>query len=284
MVKKRPSMSDSLEFPTKTRRVLETLGVTPTRPSLASVEENEKHSVGLKQIVLPKSQPRRFFAKPAMDSLVASIKEHGIVQPLLVRPIEGGQYELVAGERRFRAAKLAKLSEVPVHVKVLDDRTAFQVALLENLQREDLNPVEETDGILKLLSSRLEKSRDEVISLFNHVANLQKQGDGITDNVVRSQWEEVTRLFDVIGRFTPESFRTHRIPLLSLPVDVLCALEEGKIEYTKARALSTIKDEQNREDLLSKTLKQNLSVRELKRQVKELKPVPATTATGLPQG
>lgn len=275
-------MSDSLDFPSKTRQVLNTLGVTPANAEM-NAETSVSQTVVLSDIHLPKRQPRKFFSEEAMASLVTSIEAHGILQPLLVRPLARGKYELVAGERRYRAAKTVGLKAVPVHVKSLTPDLAFQIALLENLQREDLNPVEETEGILDLLSSRLERSREEIISLLNLVANLQKQEQEITDNVVREQWREVERIFSVIGRLTPESFRTHRLPLLTLPTDVLGAVQEGKLEYTKARALAAIKDDSDRQSLLSDALDEKLSVREIQRRVKSVKPLPNASSEAIPQ-
>ncbi|MEM9008606.1 MAG: ParB/RepB/Spo0J family partition protein [Cyanobacteria bacterium P01_F01_bin.86] len=111
--------------------------------------------IPLTQISLPAQQPRRYFDEQALNTLAASIQEHGILTPLLVRPQKDGQYELVAGERRHRAAKLLELKEVPVQIREMSNGVATEVALLENLQREDLNPVEETEAILDLLGQRL---------------------------------------------------------------------------------------------------------------------------------
>ena len=98
-------------------------------------------------------QPRRTFEEDALIELVSSIREKGVLQPLLVRkhPQKDGMYEIVAGERRYRAAKIAGLKEVPVIVKDFDDRTTLEVALIENLQRENLNPLEEAEGYKRLL-------------------------------------------------------------------------------------------------------------------------------------
>lgn len=275
MTKRRPSMIDEVEFPNKTRQFLDFVGVTrSSQESEAELTELTDHYLTLDQICLPSQQPRRYFETSAMESLVASIREHGILQPLLVRPLQSGDYELVAGERRYRAAQQLQLDQVPVVIRDLDDHDAVQVSLLENLQREDLNPVEETEAILQLLSIRLECSSEEVISLLNHVANLQKQGTQITNNVVRNQWETLERVFTVIGRLTPDSFRSHRLPLLNLPEDILEVLRKGKIEYTKARTLAQIKIADQRQALLEATLNENLSVREIK---KRLQAVPAVT-------
>ncbi|NJO94561.1 MAG: ParB/RepB/Spo0J family partition protein [Hydrococcus sp. RM1_1_31] len=110
--------------------------LVPEVPTAASL-------VSLKDINLPQQQPRRYFDEQALQELISSIKQHGILQPLLVRPLSSGGYELVAGERRYRAAMESELTEVPVVVRELNNSEALQIALIENLQREDLNPVEE---------------------------------------------------------------------------------------------------------------------------------------------
>src|SRR4028118_2019383 len=117
----------------------EELSVLPTLP--------------LDQITLPTTQPRRYFDPQAMQSLVESVKSEGILQPLLVRPV-GEKYEVITGERRYRAAIEAELTQVPVTVREMTDDQAVQYALIENLQREDLNPVEQTEGLLNLLDRK----------------------------------------------------------------------------------------------------------------------------------
>ncbi|MCL6755472.1 ParB/RepB/Spo0J family partition protein [Nostoc sp. CCCryo 231-06] len=270
MAKRRLSMADEMEFPNKTRQFLDLVGVTnnPQLPENESIEQ----SLLITQINLAAHQPRRYFSNQGMESLVASIREHGILQPLLVRPLESDNYELIAGERRYRAAQTLGMEQVPVIIRHLNDQDAFQVALLENLQREDLNPVEETEAILQLLSIRLECSQGEVISLLNHIANLQKQKTETTNNVVRNQWEMVEKIFSVIGRVTPDSFRSHRLPLLNLPKDVLEILRQGKLEYTKARIIAQLKDEDQRHQLLVKTIEENLSVRDIKSYIQSVQP------------
>ena len=98
-----------------------------------------------------RDQPRKFFDDEALNDLTESIREHGVLQPILVRPASDGSYRIVAGERRYRAAVNAGLKSVPVIVKVLSDRDAALIALIENLQREDLTPFEEAEGIKKLM-------------------------------------------------------------------------------------------------------------------------------------
>jgi ParB family chromosome partitioning protein len=98
-----------------------------------------------------KYQPRTQMDDAALDDLAASIREHGVMQPILVRPVEGGLFEIVAGERRWRAAKRAGLTEVPALVKAVPDQSALALALIENIQREDLNPLEQANGIHRLI-------------------------------------------------------------------------------------------------------------------------------------
>jgi ParB family chromosome partitioning protein len=104
------------------------------------------------QLQAGKSQPRTRMDEGALNELAASIKSQGVMQPVLVRPVDGGRYEIIAGERRFRAAQIAGLEEIPVLVREVDDQAAAAMALIENIQREDLNPLEEAQGIARLIS------------------------------------------------------------------------------------------------------------------------------------
>jgi ParB family chromosome partitioning protein len=104
------------------------------------------------QLQAGKYQPRTRMDEGALNELAASIKSQGVMQPVLVRPVDGGRYEIIAGERRFRAAQIAGLEEIPVLVREVDDQAAAAMALIENIQREDLNPLEEAQGIARLIS------------------------------------------------------------------------------------------------------------------------------------
>jgi len=106
----------------------------------------------ISQLQAGKYQPRTRMDEGALNELAASIKTQGVMQPVLVRPVDGGRYEIIAGERRFRAAQLAGLEEIPVLVREVDDQAAAAMALIENMQREDLNPLEEAQGIARLIS------------------------------------------------------------------------------------------------------------------------------------
>ena len=105
----------------------------------------------LSQIEPNRDQPRKIFSEEALNELADSIREHGVLQPLLVRPLPGGSYQLVAGERRWRASRMAGLQEVPVVIREMDEEQAMEIALIENLQREDLNAIEEATGYKQLM-------------------------------------------------------------------------------------------------------------------------------------
>jgi ParB family transcriptional regulator, chromosome partitioning protein len=220
-------------------------------------------------IILPKHQPRRYFDQQKLEELKSSIQKHGILEPLIVRYVENSQYELVAGERRYRAAKELGLEEIPVFIRVLTDKEAVQVALIENLQREDLNPVEETQGILHLLAIELDiKDVDEVKTLLYQMHN---QTFDASHNVMASKVESVQGTFASLGKMGWESYVKNRLPLLKLPEELLQALEEGSIEYTKAKAIAGIKDTDKRASLLKEVISQNLSLSRIKEMIAEIK-------------
>ena len=225
------------------------------------------HTISIESIKLPNSQPRRYFDPEKLEQLVISVKEHGILEPLLVRPLEAGQYELVAGERRYRAALKVELKEIPVVVRELNDREALQLSLVENLIREDLNPIEETEGILQLLSLRLNQDTDNVVSLLYRMQNEAK--GKVTQNVLGSDDSEaIEAVFDALGMISWESFVSSRLPLLKLPEDVLEALRKGEIEYTKATAIARVKDLAQRTALLEETIAESLSLTQINERIK----------------
>nr|WP_298931758.1 ParB/RepB/Spo0J family partition protein [uncultured Erythrobacter sp.] len=176
--------------------------------------------------------PRKHFDQDALEELAASIAKRGVIQPIIVRPLSTGKYELVAGERRWRAAQKARLHEIPALVRELDDREVMALALIENLQREDLNPVEEARAYQRLadqegmtqaeIARMVEKSR-------SHVANTQR--------------------------------------LLNLPEKVLDLVEGGKLSMGHARALIGQDDASN---LAAKAVNDNLSVREIEKLVRQM--------------
>lgn len=133
-------------------------------------------------IKLPiRRQPRRYFDPEKMAQLVASVREHGILEPVLVRPLGDGNYELIAGERRLRAAQEVGLTQIPIVAREFSDQEAFQVALMENLQRDDLNPIEETEAVLELLAIVLDTSVEEVKSVIYQAANAKNRGQELKE-------------------------------------------------------------------------------------------------------
>ncbi|HEY9600417.1 MAG TPA: ParB/RepB/Spo0J family partition protein [Allocoleopsis sp.] len=240
--------------------------------SLFGEEPTPAQSLPTQAITLPEGQPRRYFDAKAIAELTESIKQHGILQPLLVRILPDDKYELVAGERRYRAAIAAGLDEVPVVIRSLSDEDALALALIENLQRENLNPVEETEGILQLLALRLSTSKDEVVSLLYRMLNDSVR---LTNNVIsQPEAELVKEVFTNLGLMSWESFISNRLPLLKLPKDILEALRSGRIAYTKAKAISKIKDETERLTLLEEAIAQSLSLSQIRERLKQASSVP----------
>ncbi|MBW4637881.1 MAG: ParB/RepB/Spo0J family partition protein [Gloeocapsa sp. UFS-A4-WI-NPMV-4B04] len=240
-----------------------------------SADQTASNWVTLDSLCLPAQQPRRYFDPQKMEQLVQSIKAHGILEPLLVRPLPDRKYELVAGERRYRAATTVGLTEVPVTVRELSNDEALQLSLVENLQREDLNPVEETEGILQLLSLKLQKAVPEVTALLYRMMNESK--GNVNRNVTVSQEDNaVSEVFTSLGLMKWESFVRNRLPLLNLPQDILEALRQGHTAYTKAQAIAQVKDKEKRKLLLEEAIESDLSLTEIRERINALKPVPDT--------
>ena len=244
--------------------------ISRTKAKAAEIPVNKEvgRYISVKSIKLPEKQPRRSFNPTKLQQLTDSIKKHGVLEPLIVRPV-GKNYELVAGERRLRASKEAGLTEVPIVIRELDEQQAFELALLENLQRDDLNPIDETEGMLELLCQSLELEQEGVISLLNQAANAKRRDQPLTDNVTR-QLAIVDDIFATVGRQGRESFRTNRLPLLNLPEDVLEILRGGELEYTKAKAIAKIDSSKDRVALVERAIAERWSLSEVKRQVKKL--------------
>ena len=224
--------------------------------------------------IIPSSaQPRYYFDPEKHQQLVQSVKQYGILEPLLVRPILENKYEIVAGERRYRAAIDAGLTQVPIVVKELNDEEALHLALIENLQRVDLRPIEETEGILTLLSINLSQKAEDVIRLLYRMQNEAK--GKVTQNVLgNSDSQKIIEIFQAVGTLSWESFVNSRLSLLKLPAKILEALRQGKLEYTKAIAIAKVKDEEARTVLLEEAIQNKLSLTQIKARIAELKPSP----------
>ncbi len=273
-----PRNTDKRERPTPTTRSSRTpKGVRPynAKANLNILFGDDESSttpqmVKIDSISLPANQPRRYFDPQKLEQLTQSVKAHGILENLLVRPLKGkeGTYELVAGERRYRAAIAAELTEVPVTIRELSDEEALSIALVENLQREDLNPVEETEGIVTLLGIELKESAEAVISLLHRMDNEQK--GKVTNNVIGNvEKQKIESVFANLGQ-NWQSFVNNRLPLLKLPDEIKTVLRQGKIAYTKARAIAKIQDDRQRNNLIDEAVSENLSLVQIKEKIKAL--------------
>lgn len=234
-------------------------------------DEEEVFRVPLSFIHRTTLQQRRYFDHAQIEDWANNeIKLNGIRSPLWVRPLPGGQkgeFELIAGERRYRAAEYLGFPDVPVRCFDLDDRQALLASLIENMQRQDLSPLEETEGTLEALSLELGKPVTEIISLLYQMNNASK--GKVNQNVLVSHdAEAIEATFKMLGRLSWKSFVTARLPLLKKPNDILSALREGKIEYTKAILISKIKDESSRKALLGTAIEENLSLTEIRERIK----------------
>ncbi|MBB6227204.1 ParB family chromosome partitioning protein [Polymorphobacter multimanifer] len=179
--------------------------------------------LSLADIVANPTQPRRQFTVEAMAELVASVKAHGVLQPILVRPVADGRYEIVAGERRWRASQTAGLHDIPALIKPLDDGQAFEFALIENIQRSDLNAMEEARGYRRLMTE------------FGHTQ---------------------AAMADIIGK--SRSHVANLLRLLDLPEAVQSLLEAGELSMGHARAVAAAADPVA---LSQRVIKEGLSVR-----------------------
>ena len=202
---------------------------------LAGVDKAEAtdalQAIAIDRVQPGKYQPRTQMNDEALEELAASIREHGVMQPILVRPIDGGRFEIVAGERRWRAAKRAGLAEVPALVKAVPDQSALALALIENIQREDLNPLEQANGLQRLI--------DEF---------------GMTHDAAAK----------AVGRSRSAVTNLLRLRELSKPVQAY--LLHGQIDMGHARALLALSAGQQAA-AASRVVAQGLSVRETERLV-----------------
>lgn len=200
-----------------------------------SAADNTASSVtlGINEIEPNREQPRKNFDEKALGELAKSIEKNGIIQPLLVRPMTDGSYQLIAGERRWRAARMAGLSVVPVTIREMTDEEASVFALIENLQREDLNPVEEAQGLKSLIETY-----------------------GFTQ-------EEAA---DRVGK--SRTAVTNTLRLLRLPDSLLTMLGTGKISAGHCRALLGLDDEKEMLRIAEVAVREELSVRQVEKMVK----------------
>ena len=202
-----------------------------------NIIENDSGVVTLRlsEIKPNHEQPRKHFDEAALLELADSIREHGVLQPLIVRPMLGGEYQLIAGERRYRAAMLAQVSTVPVVIREFSDMQAMEVALVENLQRRDLNPVEEGEGY-KALAEQFSLTQAEIA---------QKVGKS-------------------------RSAVANAMRLVELPDEVKKAVSEGSISMGHARALLSLREGEQICAVAAEIISKGLSVRQTEQMVARL--------------
>ena len=212
-------------------------GLGALLPDATTSEKGQLRQCKLNQIEPDAKQPRQRFVDDNLEELAQSIKEHGVIQPLLVRPAErDGQFILIAGERRWRAAQKAGLTEVPVIVMALDESQGLQVSLIENLQREDLNPLEEAQGYYRLAH--------EFSLTHLEIAKFLGKNRATVSNMLR---------------------------LLNLPEKAQQFLAEEQLSMGHGRALLALPEGALQDQAMFETLKKKLSVRELEKLVRKLK-------------
>lgn len=185
-------------------------------------------------------QPRKHFDQEELQTLADSISKHGVIQPLTVRALDNGYYQIVAGERRWRAARIAGLDEIPAVIVEADDQTAAELALIENLQRQDLDPIEEAQGYKRLIEEY-----------------------SMTQEQIAAS----------VGKSRPAVANALR--LLSLPEDLLDLLSDGTITPGHARALLSLPDEQRQREAAERIVRNELSVRQTESLCKALLKDPA---------
>lgn len=185
------------------------------------------NEVSLDNIVVRGDQPRKVFNQESIEEMAESIREHGVLQPLLVRPLDEGKYELVAGERRLRASMLAGLERVPVVIKEMEDPVAWEAALIENLQRENLNPIEEANAYREMLGRY-----------------------GYTQ-------EDIARK---IGK--SRTYIANTVRLLNLPEEIREMVINGRLTAGHARAILTVKGTDQQVTLANRIIGQGMSVRD----------------------
>lgn len=198
-------------------------------------DTNSKSTLPINEIIPNKEQPRKTFDQGALQELADSISQHGILQPLLVRPLVSGGYQLVAGERRWRASRMAGLKEVPVVIKELSDVETMEIAIIENLQREDLNPIEEAEGLQALIDKCGFTQEDVAVS---------------------------------VGKSRPAI--TNSLRLLKLPKEIREMTQNGELSAGHARALLAFENEAMICEAAKNIVENKLTVRDVEKLAKKM--------------
>lgn len=211
-------------------------GLLPPAPDKASAKKGAS-TARIEQLHPNRDQPRRHFDDDALQELADSIAAHGVLEPILVRKRSAGGYEIIAGERRWRASQRAGVTEVPIHVRELSDAVAFEAALVENIQREDLNPLETARAFKRLI--------DEFGHTQQEVADRVGKNRATVSNALR---------------------------LLKLPETVLDMIDAGQLSEGHGRALLTADSVKTMERLARTAVAKGMSVRDLEKQARGSKP------------
>ena len=200
---------------------------------METADAKEVKDIPIMELRVNPYQPRKTFNEESLKELAESIKEHGVIQPIIVKKSIKG-YEIVAGERRYRASKMAGMSTIPCIIRDFTDEQMMEIAVLENLQREDLNSIEEAQGLETLMK------------------NLNLTQEQVAKRVGKSR-----------------SYITNMLGLLTLPNEVKTLVKQGKITSSHARTLSKIEDPEQIKELANKIVNENLNVRQIEEFTKE---------------
>lgn len=229
-------------------------------------------------------QPRRHLDSNSMNDLIENVKLNGIIQPLLLN-LRDNQYFLIAGQRRLAAARHLGFANVPARVFEVSDEEARVISVTENLSREDLNPIDETDAVLGLLALRLGTDTEGVRSILERLDRITRSvnvsndidSEPHMDAQVKAELSErdaeylqvVQQTFTRLGRYTWRSFIKSRLPLLRLPDDVVGAIRGGTLQYTKGLEIGRIQDNAQRQALLKRTIEEGLSFKNVQAAVRD---------------
>ncbi len=248
-------------------------GSLETAPNEVSLSESK---LSISQLITWKEQPRKYFPPEHLQQLADSIRRRGLDYPLTVRPA-GDKYEVIVGECRLQACRLAPLDPVPVKILPLDDQQALELALSENLDRQDLNSIEVLDSLLKLLGSRLHLEEKQIRSLLYEMKRAWETqpkraevvaGDINIPSPENEQQQIVCQTFKQYG-YHWYSYICNQLKLRDLPEDLYEAISQGKIEYSKGLRFKSVKNDALRHELLEQAIAEGWTQREIQQRIKD---------------
>ena len=201
--------------------------------------------IPIKDIAFTSDQTRRYIDPESLTRLTESIAQQGVLVPILVRPTPNTDfpYELVWGQKRLKACTILKKTTIKAICRSLTREEALEAALIENLQRDELNPVDETEGILKYLELKTEQSRDEIISLLYGISRKKESANHMVSN-----------LYEGVGKRSLSTFTVKYLPLLKIEDSLLDLIRQGRLDFSRTIVLSRIKDKALQEKLIEWTL------------------------------